>query len=201
MMEIVKRVIRGMSAVKLISQTRPYRSVNANAQVMHPLIHLQRLIKVVFRKLASACGSKILNVIQLGFLHIFPVTKLFRSHLMDAIFSNLMNSFSVYSIDGLTQHIRQHLQYLLSSRQHSVSYLPDYGLPDINELLTQLPNSEANLCQLVHALIEKFEPRLSQLQVTTKQTEPLTLSIRGVLHQQHPVEFFVRFHAGEATLE
>lgn len=61
--------------------------------------------------------------------------------------------------------IHDHLVRLLNARQGVLSHLPDYGLPDLNLFYQDLPYSEADMAVSVKSIIEKYEPRLRQVQV------------------------------------
>ncbi|MCK8784360.1 type VI secretion system baseplate subunit TssE [Roseomonas sp. NAR14] len=57
-----------------------------------------------------------------------------------------------------------HLHSLLNARQGSVPTRPDYGMPDINDLLHQFPNSVGVLRRAIIQQIDRFEPRLRRVQ-------------------------------------
>lgn len=190
----------------LIAQSTAYRWHAHNSVLALCLLHLTQHLILEFRNAASALGAKLHIENQLGFLNRFASKECLRSSKVDALFSNFMNSFSSYSNDGLVAHIRQHLKYLLNTRQDSVSHLSDYGLADLPQLLLTLPQSEYEVRHTIHELITRFEPRLSQLRiesVATKEDDTLlTLRIMGMLLQQHAVEFTVRFtQCGQVILE
>jgi type VI secretion system protein len=69
------------------------------------------------------------------------------------------------SEDKQLVYLQQHLMQLFNTRKGSISYLPDYGLPDLNEIYQQLPLSMGELVSEIKALIEKYEPRLSNVQM------------------------------------
>jgi type VI secretion system protein len=61
--------------------------------------------------------------------------------------------------------VQEHLLRLLNTRKGSLSYLPDYGLPDLNEVYQQLPESMGFLVSAVKDLIIHYEPRLKNLTI------------------------------------
>lgn len=69
------------------------------------------------------------------------------------------------SRDQLTS-IKDHLYCLLNTRQGSLSHIPEYGLPDIVTLFQNLPDANFTFVTEVTKLIENYEPRLSQVQVS-----------------------------------
>lgn len=67
--------------------------------------------------------------------------------------------------------VRNHLALLLNSRMGSVPDLPDYGLPDVSTFYTDYPGSLSELRGLVQRLIEKYEPRLSNVRVRLLESD------------------------------
>lgn len=61
--------------------------------------------------------------------------------------------------------IKEHLASLFNTRRESLSHLPDYGLPDISEICDNMPESVGMLQRAIKGTIEKYEPRLTQVQV------------------------------------
>lgn len=116
---------------------------------------------------------------------------------MDHLYHNLMNNFSVCPKEGLDHHIRQHLGYLLNTRQQSIAHLEDYGLPDVQQLLLELPGSTPRICQAVHDLISKYEPRLSSVTilpiVPDNDKTLLQLKLTALSQPFHTGQFMVRF--------
>ena len=53
-----------------------------------------------------------------------------------------------------------HLRDLFNARQGSVATRPDYGMPDMNDLLHQFPDALGVLRRELTEQIQKFEPRL-----------------------------------------
>ena len=70
------------------------------------------------------------------------------------------------------------LTRMLSTRAGSVQTLPDYGLPDLNDMRLSLHDSQAQARQAIESFIACYEPRLSQVQVKplAKGDSELTLS-------------------------
>jgi type VI secretion system protein len=50
-------------------------------------------------------------------------------------------------------------------------HLPEYGIPDINAVFQQLPDSVYMLTQAIRLAIERYEPRLKNIEVYTKQDD------------------------------
>jgi type VI secretion system protein len=73
----------------------------------------------------------------------------------------------------LYQSIIDHLTCLLNTRRGSISYLPDYGLPDISGVYRNMPDSINVLKQSMKETIEKYEPRMKK-PVRLVEQEPHT---------------------------
>jgi type VI secretion system protein len=73
----------------------------------------------------------------------------------------------------LHQSIIDHLTFLLNTRRGSISYLPDYGLPDISGIYQNMPESVDVLKQAMKETIEKYEPRMKK-PVRLVEQEPHT---------------------------
>ncbi|MFQ6043331.1 MAG: type VI secretion system baseplate subunit TssE [Candidatus Poribacteria bacterium] len=61
--------------------------------------------------------------------------------------------------------IKEHLVALFNTRRGSLGHLPDYGLPDISEICDNMPESIAELQRTIKETVDKYEPRLKQVQV------------------------------------
>jgi type VI secretion system protein len=61
--------------------------------------------------------------------------------------------------------IQDHMSRLLNARQGVLTHLPDYGLPDITHLYGDLPYSVDILKAAIAQCIEKFEPRLYNVEI------------------------------------
>ena len=74
---------------------------------------------------------------------------------------------SVGESGGTVEAVLEHLDLLLNTRQGSVGHLSDYGLPDISEVYQSFPQSIEMLRRAIKNTIEKYEPRLENVQVRT----------------------------------
>ncbi|MEB0206048.1 type VI secretion system baseplate subunit TssE [Pseudomonas sp. CCC3.1] len=61
--------------------------------------------------------------------------------------------------------VAAHLAKMLSTRAGSVQTLPDYGLPDLNNMRLSLHDALTQARKAIEEFIERYEPRLSQVQV------------------------------------
>ncbi|MDA8486383.1 type VI secretion system baseplate subunit TssE [Pseudomonas resinovorans] len=84
-----------------------------------------------------------------------------------------------------TASVAAHLTKMLSTRAGSVQTLPDYGLPDLNDMRLSLHDSLSQARRAIERFIEAYEPRLSNVQVIALPPEHdqlrLSFSIEGLL--------------------
>lgn len=84
--------------------------------------------------------------------------------------------------------VADHLAKMLSTRAGSVQTLPDYGLPDLNDMRLSLHDALNRARGAIERFIEAYEPRLSQVQVTAlpRGQDPLSLTFRisGLLESE-----------------
>ena len=95
--------------------------------------------------------------------------------------------------------VAAHLEKMLSTRAGSVQTLPDYGLPDLNDMRLSLHESLSQSRVLIERFIRAYEPRLANVRVRVlpRVSEPLTLAfsieaallLEGVMQ---PVVFHAR---------
>ncbi|WP_095194622.1 type VI secretion system baseplate subunit TssE [Pseudomonas sp. Irchel 3A7] len=81
--------------------------------------------------------------------------------------------------------VAAHLAKMLSTRMGSVQTLPDYGLPDLNDMRLSLHDSLSQARLAIEHFIEAYEPRLSKVQVSPGVRDDdrlrLSFSIEGLL--------------------
>jgi type VI secretion system protein len=81
--------------------------------------------------------------------------------------------------------VATHLAKMLSTRAGSVQTLPDYGLPDLNDMRLSLHDSLQQARLAIERFIEAYEPRLSDVRVISlpRDNNPLSLAfaIEGLL--------------------
>ena len=81
--------------------------------------------------------------------------------------------------------VATHLAKMLSTRAGSVQTLPDYGLPDLNDMRLSLHDSLQQARIAIERFIEAYEPRLSEVRVISlpRDNNPLSLAfaIEGLL--------------------
>jgi len=81
--------------------------------------------------------------------------------------------------------VAAHLAKMLSTRAGSVQTLPDYGLPDLNDMRLSLHDSLNQAREAITRFIQAYEPRLSKVSVIPQPREHdqlrLSFSIEGLL--------------------
>lgn len=86
----------------------------------------------------------------------------------------------------MADSVMENLRRIFNSRQGSVETRPDYGMPDLNDVITLYLEAVPTVERAVRLQIEKFEPRLSSVEVShdAQHDDPtaLAFSIRAILH-------------------
>ncbi len=95
------------------------------------------------------------------------------SYLSPSLYEILTQNFSgdldlhlVSDEDQRVLSILDNLQRLLNSRAGQLAHLPDYGLPDMSEILQGMPGSAHTLMATMTQILLKYEPRLAGLIIT-----------------------------------
>ena len=74
--------------------------------------------------------------------------------------------------------ILQHLQVMCATRRGSMRPRPDYGLPDVSEMVHSFPDAITDLIRAIELTITKYEPRLTNVRVTHVPSEAVELVVR-----------------------
>lgn len=82
----------------------------------------------------------------------------------------------------LIKSVQSHLTHLLNTRKGSLSYLPDYGLPDLHEIYQNLPGSIAQLIKALTELIQKYEPRIVNFTLIPRETQKVEQVLELEMH-------------------
>ena len=86
---------------------------------------------------------------------------------------------------AITLSVADHLAKMLSTRAGSVQTLPDYGLPDLNDLSMSLYDVLQQSRTHIELFVERYEQRLFELRVISlpRNHDPLNLSfiIEGLI--------------------
>jgi type VI secretion system protein len=73
--------------------------------------------------------------------------------------------------------VMTHLQRILNTRQGSVQIADDFGLPDFTYLIDNYPESIMDLERSIRRMVQKYEPRLTSIQVNFIPQEDEKLSL------------------------
>jgi len=84
----------------------------------------------------------------------------------------------------LTRSILRHLQHLLNSRTGHAPAQMDYGIPDPSEVAHNFPGAIREMQQAIKESIEKYEPRLSHVEVVHVEVEGEELTLRFQISAQ-----------------
>lgn len=110
-------------------------------------------------------------------------------------------------VDAVAASVSRHLTRMLSTRAGSVQTLPDYGLPDLNDMRLSVHDSLQQARSAIERFIECHEPRLSNVSVTAlpRHHDPLYLAftIEGVLEgggQRKKVNFAANLNGSGKVL-
>lgn len=81
---------------------------------------------------------------------------------------------------ALQASICEHLRSLLNSHVDMAEASPDYGLPDVGEVMRQMPQSQSDITAVLVRCITKYEPRLCEVKVSRldRPGEPLLIAFR-----------------------
>jgi type VI secretion system protein len=85
---------------------------------------------------------------------------------------------SVQDLDLLMRSIEANLTRLLNAREGSAPAQPDYGMPPPSEIVHAFPRAVTRVQRHVKNLLERFEPRLTEVEVNHLENEQDKLSLR-----------------------
>ncbi len=94
-------------------------------------------------------------------------------HQTPSLYEMLMQSFSgemelrqVSGNDQVILSVLDNLQRILNCRAGVLDHLPDYGLPDMSQILQGITGSAHGLMTAMTAVLLKYEPRLAGVAIT-----------------------------------
>ncbi|QJQ14737.1 type VI secretion system baseplate subunit TssE [Enterobacter hormaechei] len=65
--------------------------------------------------------------------------------------------------------VLDNMQRILNCRAGTLAHLPDYGLPDMTKILRGMPGTAHQLITTLSAILLKYEPRLSRINVVMQE--------------------------------
>jgi type VI secretion system protein len=78
----------------------------------------------------------------------------------------------------LRSSILDNLQRMCRTRRGSMRARPDYGLPDLSEMVHSFPDAVGQIRSALQHTIEAYEPRLTNVRVSHVPSETLDLVVR-----------------------
>lgn len=101
------------------------------------------------------------------------------------------------NVGALTESVQEHLDRMLNTRQGIAETVPEYGLPNLVDLIHSFPEAIDICRRSIRASIERYEPRLRNVVVNNVPDEDdpfhLRFEIRAQLvteREAMPVSFF-----------
>ncbi|HHD7740966.1 TPA: type VI secretion system baseplate subunit TssE [Enterobacter hormaechei] len=92
--------------------------------------------------------------------------------------------------------VLDNMQRILNCRAGTLAHLPDYGLPDMTKILQGMPGTAHQLITTLSAILLKYEPRLSRINVVMQeQIQPgelryaIDAELKGVGLVRYDTEF------------
>ena len=99
-----------------------------------------------------------------------------RPSLYETLYGNFTGGIDLYQVSEQNQTIisvLDNMQRILNCRAGTLAHLPDYGLPDMTNILQGMPGTAHELMGALSAVLLKYEPRLKKIDVVLlEQTIP-----------------------------
>lgn len=99
-----------------------------------------------------------------------------RPSLYEMLFGNFTGGLDLHQVSEENQvilSVLDNMQRILNCRVGTLAHLPDYGLPDMPQILQGLPGTAHQLMAALSGVLLKYEPRLKSIKVTMlEQTLP-----------------------------
>lgn len=108
---------------------------------------------------------------------------------------------------ALRDSVLNHLRDMCRTRRGTMHARPDYGLPEISEMVHSFPGAITAIREALQSTVEKYEPRLRGARVVHTPSTSLELYVRfeitGTLVDaggtKYPVRFETRVDASRAV--
>ena len=84
-------------------------------------------------------------------------------------FSGGLNLNQVSEQNQVILSVLDNMQRILNCRAGTLAHLPDYGLPDMTKILQGMPGTAHQLITTLSAILLKYEPRLSRINVVMQE--------------------------------
>ncbi|MCM7718709.1 type VI secretion system baseplate subunit TssE [Enterobacter hormaechei] len=101
---------------------------------------------------------------------------MFKGHNTPSLYEMLSGNFSgglslnqVSEQNQVILSVLDNMQRILNCRAGTLAHLPDYGLPDMTKILQGMPGTAHQLITTLSAVLLKYEPRLSRINVVMQE--------------------------------
>jgi len=68
--------------------------------------------------------------------------------------------------DAQLQNVIDNIQRMLNVMEGSVLALPDYGMPDFNDVVKEFPDAIHQIQQIISQFVQTYEPRLQRVKAS-----------------------------------
>lgn len=95
-----------------------------------------------------------------------------RPSLYDMLYGNFAGGLDLHSVSEENQlilSVLDNMQRILNCRAGTLAHLPEYGLPDMTKILQGMPGTAHQLITTLSAVLLKYEPRLSRINVVMQE--------------------------------
>ena len=95
-----------------------------------------------------------------------------RPSLYDMLYGNFAGGLDLHRVSEENQlilSVLDNMQRILNCRAGALAHLPDYGLPDMTKILQGMPGTAHQLITILSAVLLKYEPRLSRINVVMQE--------------------------------
>jgi type VI secretion system protein len=100
----------------------------------------------------------------------------FNPSLYELLLQNFDGDLDLHQVSEEDQHtlsVLDNMQRILNSRAGTLAHLPDYGLPDMGQILQGLPATAHGLMRTLQETLTRYEPRLKTVNIQLlPQTQP-----------------------------
>jgi type VI secretion system protein len=100
----------------------------------------------------------------------------FNPSLYELLLQNFDGDLDLHQVGEEDQHtlsVLDNMQRILNSRAGTLAHLPDYGLPDMGQILQGLPATAHGLMRTLQETLTRYEPRLKTVNIQLlPQTQP-----------------------------
>ena len=89
--------------------------------------------------------------------------------MLSGTFSGGLSLNQVSEQNQVILSVLDNMQRILNCRAGTLAHLPDYGLPDMTKILQGMPGTAHQLITILSAVLLKYEPRLSRINVVMQE--------------------------------